>query len=105
MARVLVVDDEFGIAELLQAVLEDEGHTVMTASNGQHGLHLVETGAPDIVFLDYMMPVMNGAVMLGRLAETHALPALPVVMMSSIAEESVAARCAGYALFLRKPFD
>ncbi len=105
MATVLVVDDEYGIAELLEAVLVDEGHRVMTASNGRHGLSIMEAETPDVVFLDYMMPVMDGAAMLSQMRSRPALRDTPVVMMSSIPEAGVAERCKGYALFLRKPFN
>ena len=105
MARVLIIDDEFGIAELLQAVLEDQGHTVRTAANGKHGIQLIETESPDVIFLDYMMPVMDGAAVMRQMAATPKLSRIPVVMMSSIPEDSVAERCAGYVMFLRKPFS
>jgi CheY-like chemotaxis protein len=105
MARVLIVDDEFGIAELLEAVLVDEGHSVLTASNGRHGLQRLEEETPDIIFLDFMMPVMDGAGVLQGLARSDRLRDIPVVMMSSIPEASVVERCAGFKLFLRKPFS
>jgi CheY-like chemotaxis protein len=105
MAKVIIIDDEFGIAELLQAVLADEGHDVLTASNGKHGLELVEGQTPHIIFLDFMMPVMDGAAVLQRLSKSADLRDIPVVMMSSIPEASVAQRCAGYKMFLRKPFS
>lgn len=105
MATVLVVDDEYGIAELLEAVLVDEGHRVLTASNGKHALQVMEAGRPDIVFLDYMMPVMDGAALLTRMRANADLRETPVVLMSSIPEAAVAERCDGYVLFLRKPFN
>jgi CheY-like chemotaxis protein len=105
MATVLVVDDEYGIAELLEAVLVDEGHRVLTASNGRHGLGILDKEKPDVIFLDYMMPVMDGAAMLSQMAADPRLRDTPVVMMSSIPEAAVAERCKGYALFLRKPFN
>jgi CheY-like chemotaxis protein len=105
MATVLIVDDEYGIAELLEAVLVDEGHRVLTASNGMHGLGVLETQKPDVIFLDYMMPVMDGASMLSQIRSDPHLRDTPVVMMSSISEATVAERCKGYALFLRKPFN
>jgi CheY-like chemotaxis protein len=105
MATILIVDDEYGIAELLEAVLIDEGHRVLTASNGKHGLSVLKTEKPDIVFLDYMMPVMDGATMLSHMTQEPALRTIPVVLMSSIPEATVAERCRGYALFLRKPFN
>jgi CheY-like chemotaxis protein len=104
MRTVLVVDDEFGIAELFEAILEDEGYRVLTASNGRHGLEVLAKDRPDLVFLDYMMPVMDGATMLGRMAADQTLHEIPVVMMSSIPEAAVAERCSGYVKFMRKPF-
>jgi CheY-like chemotaxis protein len=105
VATILVVDDEYGIAELLEAVLLDEGHRVFTAYNGKHGLAQLETESVDLVFLDYMMPIMDGAQMLSRLCASEELRAIPVVMMSSIPEAAVAERCKGYVKFLRKPFN
>jgi CheY-like chemotaxis protein len=105
MATVLVIDDEYGIAELLEAVLVDEGHRVLTASNGKHGLGVLAHEKPDVIFLDYMMPVMDGAATLSSLQADPTLRNTPVVMMSSIPEQSVAERCKGYARFLRKPFN
>ncbi len=105
MATVLVVDDEFGIAELFDALLVDEGHRVLTASNGKHGLDVLANEQPDLIFLDYMMPIMDGAAMLRRIASDQRLRKIPVVMMSSIPESAVAERCSGYVSFMRKPFN
>ena len=104
MATVLVIDDEFGIAELFEAILEDEGYRVLLATNGRHGLEVLAAERADLVFLDYMMPVLDGASVLRAMAASPALRSLPVVMMSSMPEVTVAQRCAGYAAFLRKPF-
>ena len=104
MALMLVVEDEFGITELLDAVLTDEGHRVLTATNGKQGLEMLAAERPDLVFTDYMMPVMDGAAMLGAMAADPTLRGIPVVMMSSMREVAVAERCAGYVTFMRKPF-
>lgn len=104
MGTVLVVEDEFGIAELMDAVLADEGHRVLLAVNGRQGLEVLAKERPDLVFLDYMMPVMDGAAMLSGMAGNPSLDGIPVVLMSSIPEATVAERCSGYARFLRKPF-
>jgi CheY-like chemotaxis protein len=101
---VLVVDDEFGIAELIDAVLTDEGHRVLIAANGRQGLAAIAEERPDLVFLDYMMPVMDGADMLRVIRSDSTLTDIPVVLMSSMPEVLVAERCSGYAIFLRKPF-
>ena len=104
MSTVLVVDDEFGIAELIVDILTDKGHRVVTAANGRQGLEALARERPSLVFLDYMMPVLDGAGMLRGMAEDASLNGVPVVMMSSIPETTVAERCRGYSAFMRKPF-
>ena len=104
MAVVLVVDDEVGVAELILAVLEDEGHRVLIAVNGRQGLDALGQQRPDLMFLDDMMPVMDGAAVLRGVAENRSLRGMPIVMMSALPEAAVAKRCQGYAVFLRKPF-
>ena len=104
MALVLVVEDEFGITELLDAVLTEEGHRVLTAMNGKQGLEMLAAERPDLIFTDYMMPVMDGAAMLGAIAADPGLRDIPVVVMSSMPEMTIAERCSGYVTFMRKPF-
>jgi CheY-like chemotaxis protein len=104
MRTVLVVEDEFGIAELIDAVLTDEGYRVLIAVNGRQGLEVLAKERADLVFLDYMMPVMDGAGMLRGITDNQFLQHIPVVLMSSVPEATVAERCSGYAVFLRKPF-
>ena len=104
MATVLVVDDEFGVAELFDAVLTDEGHRVLTAMNGRDGMAVLATERPDLIFLDFMMPVMDGAAMLGALSADPNLRGTPIVMMSSIPAETVAEHCSGYVTIISKPF-
>jgi CheY-like chemotaxis protein len=104
VAVVLVVDDEFGVASLLEDVLVDEGHRVLMASNGQQALERMAAEKPDLILTDYMMPVMDGAAMLLTMAANPELKDIPVVLMSSLPEAAVAENCDGYTLFLRKPF-
>ena len=101
MAVVLVVDDEFGVANLLEDVLQDEGHRVLTASNGRQALERMAAEKPDLIFTDYMMPVMDGAAMLSAMAANPDWKDIPVVLMSSLPEAAVAERCDGYTVFLR----
>jgi CheY-like chemotaxis protein len=106
MATVLVVEDEFAIAALLEMVLTDEGHHVLTAANGRQGLErLAEGPRPDLVITDYMMPVLDGAGLLRAMREDEAQRDIPCIVMSSMPEANVRERINGYAAFLRKPFD
>lgn len=68
MTTVLIVDDEFGIAQLLGDVLEDEVCTVLLATNGRQALDKVAEALPDLVIADFMMPVMDGATLIKALA-------------------------------------
>jgi CheY-like chemotaxis protein len=106
MATVLIVEDEFAIAGLLEMVLTDEGYRVLTAANGRHGLErLAEGPHPDLVISDYMMPVLDGAGLLRAMRESEALRDIPCIVMSSMPEANVRERIDGYEAFVRKPFD
>jgi CheY-like chemotaxis protein len=104
MATVLVVDDEFGIVDVLETILTDEGHRVLTACNGKQGLVRLSEEKPEVILLDFMMPILGGAEMLRAMAVEPAYQRIPVIIMSSLREEAVANRCKGYAAFLHKPF-
>ena len=105
MALILVVDDEFSVAEVLQSVLADAGHEVVTAVNGRQGLELLGKRRPDLVLLDFMMPIIDGPAMLKAMKEDPACCNIPAVLMSSLPESAVAEAARGmYTAFLRKPF-
>ena len=104
MRTILVVDDEFGVAEVLEATLADEGYRVLTAIDGQDALVILAQSRPDIVLLDYMMPVMDGVAMMRAMQSDPNLRTLPVVMMSALPEVAISSQIGGYAAFLRKPF-
>lgn len=104
MQTVLVVDDEFGVAEVLQSILEDEGYRVVTAINGKQALARLSEFTPDLIMLDYMMPIMDGTQTLAAIRSQSALAQLPIIMMSSLEEASVRETCTDYNSFLRKPF-
>jgi CheY-like chemotaxis protein len=104
MRTVLVVDDEFGVAEVLQSILEDEGYRVITAINGKQALTRLAETAPDLAMVDYMMPIMNGAHLLAAMHKEQDWTHIPVIMMSSLDEVTVRSGCERFNAFLRKPF-
>jgi len=104
MAVVLVVDDEFGITNLLEDVLSDEGHRVIIASNGKEALERAAEERPDLVLTDYMMPVMDGATLLQAMAANPDLKDVQVAMMSSVPEATLRARCPPFSVYVMKPF-
>ncbi|WP_406858629.1 response regulator [Alsobacter sp. KACC 23698] len=101
---MLVVDDEWAIAEVLEDVLGDDGYRVSVANNGKEGIGRALSDKPDLILLDYMMPVLDGPKTLEALALDERLRDIPVIMMSSLPEQTVRERCSGYVVFLRKPF-
>jgi len=104
MQTVLVVDDEFGVAEVLQSILEDEGYRVATAINGKQALARLNEFTPDLIMLDFMMPIMDGTQTLAAIRNNTAFAKIPVIMMSSLEEVSVRETGTDYDRFLRKPF-
>ena len=105
VALILVVDDEFSVAEVIQSALSDAGHDVVMAVNGRQGLQRLGQKTPDLVLVDFMMPIMDGPAMLKAMKEHPAYRNVPAVVMSSLPESAVAEAARGmYAAFLRKPF-
>ncbi|MBL8269909.1 response regulator [Steroidobacter sp.] len=104
MQTVLVVDDEFGVAEVLQSILEDEGYRVATAINGKQALARLTELTPDLIMLDYMMPILDGTQTLAAIRKHPTLARVPVIMMSSLEEAAVRETCTDYNSFMRKPF-
>jgi len=104
MARILVVDDEVGIRELLSEILYDEGHTVDLAENAAQARALRNKVRPDMVLLDIWMPDTDGVTLLKEWASLGQLD-MPVVMMSGHAtiDTAVEATRIGAMDFLEKP--
>ena len=104
MARILVVDDEVGIRELLSEILYDEGHTVDLAENASAARALRTANRPDVVLLDIWMPDTDGVTLLKEWAAQDLLD-MPVIMMSGHAtiDTAVEATRIGAIDFLEKP--
>jgi len=104
MARILVVDDEMGIRELLNEILTDEGHTVYAAESAIQARTIREQMRPDLVLLDIWMPDTDGITLLKEWSKTGQLT-MPVVMMSGHAtiDTAVEATRIGALNFLEKP--
>jgi CheY-like chemotaxis protein len=105
--RVLVVDDDPVIVELLVLNLELEGHEAITARDGREALTLAREGAPDLLLLDIMMPEIDGFAVCRQLREDPETADLPVVLLSARAQEADLLRgtAAGADAYVTKPFD
>ena len=106
MARILVVDDSSVVRRMLGLVLQDGGHQVSFAANGQEALTATRAVRPDLVISDLEMPVMDGISFLRQLKSEIAPHSLPVIMLtaSGETEQHRAAADAGADGFATKPF-
>ena len=105
MKTILVVDDELASAEVLSLILEEEGYRTFCASNGQQGLARAQDVRPQLVILDFMMPVMNGAEMGEALRASADTRNVRILMSSSLPEDAVRQHFGKYDAFLRKPYN
>ncbi len=104
---VLIVDDDPFIRKLIATTLEDvAGFELHEAGDGEEALAVAEQTAPEIVFLDIDMPVLDGIAACARLRDLPQARATTIVMLTAAGPESEApAREAGADLFLTKPFS
>jgi len=107
MTKILVVEDETDIRELLVDILGDAGYDVVVASDGGAALAVVTQEQPDIILLDVMMPVIDGLQVLRVLKGDPATCATPVIMVSAKSQEQEVreAKDAGAWDYLVKPWE
>ena len=105
MARILVIDDDPRICELLRTVLQRKGHEVVLAENGSTGIERFRQDRPDVTILDLNLPHLNGLAVLTqiRAIDTHA----PVIILTGMGTETAEqqARVLGVSQVLRKGFS
>jgi putative two-component system response regulator len=106
-AKVLIVDDQAEVVDVMGAILTHQGFVVESASDGLEGLARAIEGSPDIILLDISMPNMNGFETCRRLKNGSGTQGIPVVMFTSQAdrESRITALQAGANDFLGKPVD
>ena len=83
MGKILVADDEADMRALLADLLEEAGHVVIEAENGQVAVQQIQQEVPDLVLLDVLMPMMSGIQVLQRLRNNPATKSLPVIMITA----------------------
>jgi CheY-like chemotaxis protein len=104
-ARILIVDDEEEVRQLVAEFLESRGYSVITAATGFEALTAVKHYRPDVVLMDIMMPKMNGLETLRRIREID--PRVGVIMLTAVDDEGVAKEAMrGEAYdYITKPLD
>ena len=106
-SKILIVDDEAGVIDVMGAILEHQGFTAESAVDGLEGLEKARELSPDLVLLDVSMPRMDGLETCRRLKSDSATMGIPVVMFTSSKdrESRINALKAGANDFLSKPVD
>jgi len=103
-STVLIIDDEPSVRDLMSRALSSQDIYAVTASNGEDGLRQAHELKPDLIFLDVMMPKMDGWAVLAALKADPALASIPVVMLTIVGDREM-----GYTLgaseYLSKPID
>ncbi len=86
---ILIIDDDADLVEIIRTVLEQNGYTVLSASNGTEGLTKVETQRPDLIILDVMMDtVTEGFQVSYKLKNNPALKNIPILMLTSVSQHT-----------------
>lgn len=108
--KLLIVDDEPHIRMLIEQTLEeleDEGVNFLTAENGEQALEIIQSENPQLVFLDVMMPKMNGMEVCRRVKKELELKNIFIVLLTAKGQELDRQRGqeVGADLYMTKPFD
>jgi DNA-binding response OmpR family regulator len=101
---ILIVDDEFGLAEMLREMLSDQGYHVTLAINGRLALEILAEETIDLVLTDMMMPVMDGEELAAAIRSDQHRRATPIIMMTSL-PAAVRKSNGLFDAVLRKPFS
>ncbi len=106
MDKILVVDDEFIIRDLIRTILEEEGFSVITASEGEEALTKADNELPDLILLDLMMPGKSGLEVCRILKSQAKTKHIPVVMSTALGREvdRTLTKEAGADAHFMKPF-
>ena len=101
---ILIVDDDQELSDGLRAVLENQGHRVLQARDGQQGKQMVYNHRPDLVILDMMMPRMGGYPVLEHFKDKREAPPIIMITANEGSRHKAYAEYLGVVDYIRKPF-
>jgi DNA-binding NarL/FixJ family response regulator len=106
-ARILLVDDEPGVRESVQAYLEDSGYGVQVAAGAKDAWEMLQRDPPELVITDVMMPQVDGYQFLKQMRDDPRFVAMPVVFLTArgMKSDRISGYQAGCDAYLPKPFD
>jgi len=87
MSKILTIEDDKFLRELIKRKLQEVGFEATSASNGEEGLALVKEEKPDLILLDLIMPDMDGFMTLKELQKDHLLASIPVIILSNLGQQ------------------
>lgn len=105
MTTILIVDDEYLIADILSFALEDEGFMTVTAGSAVRALEILDRERPDLIITDFMMPGMTGIEFAAAVRAQPAHLATPIMLMSGAQAHLGVARPDLFTQVMDKPFD
>ncbi len=107
MAKILVIDDETQLIEMVQMRLEAAGYDVVTASDGQEGLDKAKSVEPDLILCDVMMPKMDGYKVCGLLKNDSRYSKIPLILFTARAQQDDqdVGDEVGADAYITKPFE
>ncbi|WP_379964422.1 response regulator [Epilithonimonas sp. UC225_85] len=103
--KIMICDDDPGILEVLEMMLELEGYTVFTESNSTNLIKTISHTLPDLLLMDLWMPVLSGDQLLRTIRTTKEIENLPVIILSASVDGNEIATSSGANGFIAKPFD
>ncbi|MFD2584213.1 PleD family two-component system response regulator [Pedobacter vanadiisoli] len=103
--KILVCDDDEGILEMLELLLEEDGYQVVLEPNSVNALRTIERESPDLILLDIWMPMISGDQILKSLRDNHKASSTPVLMYSASTDGKNIAESCGADSYISKPFD
>ena len=105
MSRIVLIEDDEGIAEVLSFNLEAAGHQVLSARDGVAGLQLARTNRPDVVLLDLMLPKMDGIEVCRQLRRWSSTPVIMLTAHEGSQLDTVMDSAPGVDDYVAKPFS
>jgi len=105
MKKILIVEDDISIRELLVEIFESEGYEVNSSQNGSEGIKALEQGKPDVILMDILMPVMDGYAFREEQIKKPEWNEIPVLAMSAQNQELEKLEAYGIKHFIQKPLE
>jgi DNA-binding response OmpR family regulator len=104
--RVLLIEDDTAIREIVELALRDEGYEVLVAPEGTAALALIEQHPPDVILLDMKMPQTDGWAFAAQYAQQHAVATrAPIIVLTAAQDAAARAAEIGATDYLAKPFE